>query len=171
MIRSHTTAVVCFVAVLCATAALPSVVGHETPPPCPQLEPNDEFDRATDITPRSLHGLSPIEFTSRGPGPEIDKPSGFRTIEDTDEDVYAVDLDRGDRLPVTLYHYGSDGNVRYTVYDPSKSEIERSDRPTREIETAYRRDDLRVDGIGTVNAVKWTVLNGAKDVIDRLPRW
>jgi hypothetical protein len=116
-------AVVCLAAALCVTATLPAVTGHETPPPYPQLEPNDEFDRATEIGPRTLHGLRPITYTSTSPGPEIDEPSGFWTIEDEDEDVYAVDLDRGDPLPVTLYHDGSDGNLRYTVYDPSKSEV------------------------------------------------
>jgi hypothetical protein len=37
------------------------------------------------------------------------------------------------------------------------------------IQRAYRRDDIRVDGIGPVNAAKWTVLNGVKGVADWLP--
>lgn len=122
MRRTHAV-VVCLVAVLCVTAVLPGAVAHETPPPYPRLEPNDDFDRATEITPRTLHGLRPIKYTDGTAGPVIERPSGFWTLEDRDEDVYAVDLDRGDRLPVTLYHYGSDGNLRYTVYDPSRSEM------------------------------------------------
>ena len=114
-------AVVCLVAVL-SVAAVSSTVAHETPPPYPPLEPNDEFSQATEIAPRTLHGLQPIKYTDGTDGPRIEATSGFWPIEDRDTDVYAVDLERGDRLPVTLYHYGSDGNLRYTVYDPSRNE-------------------------------------------------
>ncbi|WP_318569517.1 hypothetical protein [Salinigranum marinum] len=45
-------------------------------------------------------------------------------------------------------------------------EIAESDAPGREIGRAYRRDDLHVEGVGTVDAVKWTVLNRAADAVD-----
>lgn len=122
MNRTHTLAVVCLVATVCITSAPMGVVGHETPPPYPRLEPNDGFDRATEIAPRTLHGLAPIKFTNATGRPAIDPPPYWRPW-NGDEDVYAVDLDRGDPLPVTLYHYGGDGNLRYTIYDPSGSEI------------------------------------------------
>lgn len=153
--RTRTAAVVCLAAALCVAAVVPAVVAHETPPPYPRLEPNDGFDRATAIEPRTLHGLTPIKFTSTSPGPEIAEPSGFWTIEDEDEDVYAVELDRGDPLPVTLYHDGSDGNLRFTVYDPSKSEIltEDPDGNWRRTGSSLVRSDRAIQrGNATVTA-------------------
>lgn len=116
-------AVACLVVALAAAVALPGAVAHETPPPYPTFEPNDDFASATPIEPRTLHGLRPIKFTDRSPGPAIRAPSGFWMLESTDEDYYAVELDRGDPLPVTLYHDGADGNLLVDVYDPSETRL------------------------------------------------
>ncbi|WP_318570918.1 hypothetical protein [Salinigranum marinum] len=110
------------VVVLGSTAAMPFASAHETPPPYPQFEPNDDFDRATKITPRTLHGLEAIKYTNATHRPAIVPPPAWEIWHD-DEDVYAVDLERGEPLPVTLYHYGNDGNLQYEIYDPSKSEV------------------------------------------------
>lgn len=110
------------VVVLGSAAASPFASAHETPPPYPQFEPNDDFDQATDVTPRTLHGLAAIKFTNATHRPAI-VPPPYWEVWHADQDVYAVDLDRGDPLPVTLYHYGSDGNLQYEIYDPSYTEI------------------------------------------------
>ena len=122
MNRRTLTEVCVVVIVLGSTAAIPFATAHETPPPYPRFEPNDGFDRATEITPRTLHGLEAIEFTNATHRPAIEPPP-YWEVWGADEDVYAVDLDRGDPFPVTLYHYGSDGNLQYEIYDPSHSEI------------------------------------------------
>jgi len=108
---------------LVVSVVAPVATAHETPPPYPQLEDDDTLSTATEIAPRTLHGLDPIKHNDRAPGPEIEPPSGFWTLEQPDEDYYAVDLDAGNSLPVALYHDGEDGDLRFTVYDPSKSEI------------------------------------------------
>lgn len=123
MTRTRPVLVVCLAAALCATAAFPAVVAHETPPPYPSFEPDDGFREATEIAPTTLNGLTPVRFNARAPGPEIGSPSGIPPLADRDRDYYAVDLAPGDRLPTTMYHFGSDGDVRYTVYDPSETEI------------------------------------------------
>lgn len=122
MTRPFTLVVVCLaVAAAVGTAPL-AVDGHETPPPAPQLEPNDEFHLATEIEPRTLHGLAAIPYTNATGQPALE-PSAYWEVWDEDEDVYAVELERGEPLPVTLYHYGGDGNLEYTLYDPSKRSI------------------------------------------------
>ena len=113
---THTAAAL-LLALCTATALLPPAVAHETPPPYPQFEPNDDFSTATEIEPRTLHGLQPIKFTSGPYGPAVGATEMGWMHQRRDVDYYAVDLERGDALPVTLYHYGSDGNLRYTLED------------------------------------------------------
>lgn len=107
---------------VCISLVLPGALAHQTPPPYPQLEPNDQFSTATEIEPRTLHGLDPIKFTNESSGPKIGGHDLWE-IGARDEDVYAVDLKAGDGLPVTLYHDGEAGNLEFTIYDPSKAEI------------------------------------------------
>lgn len=124
MKKGYVTAVgrVCFVAAICVAVLLPAVTAHETPPPYPSLEPNDGVSSATDIQPRTLHGLEPIKFTNATPGPAIDPPPWW-ALWDSDRDVYAVELEPGDALPVTTYHDGANGSLEATIHDPSGTEI------------------------------------------------
>jgi len=47
--------------------------------------------------------------------------------------------------------------------------IAESTRPTREFRAAYRRDDLRVDGVGPASTVRWTAVDVVTDVAEWLP--
>ena len=44
-----------------------------------------------------------------------------------------------------------------------------SDSPSRELQSAFNGDDIRVRGVGPVNRVKWGAVNVAKSLLDRLP--
>jgi hypothetical protein len=61
-----------------------------------------------------------------------------------------------------------DATVRLETDTDTVREIEESDDSVGSVESAYREGDVRVEGIGTVNSVKWEVINHVRRVSEWL---
>ena len=47
-------------------------------------------------------------------------------------------------------------------------EIANSEDPDQTIESAYRDDEIRIEGVGLTNEVKWNVITGAGEIARRV---
>ena len=84
------------------------------------------------------------------------------------EETYSFDVSEN----LEIENFGGCGDEHATVEIEIDGEtlrrIHDSDSPGRELRAAFGRRDLRVNGLGPVNTVKWGVVNAASGVADRL---